>query len=192
MAERRTKMLKSLMISSVCLIFGTAFAAETAGNVIEINKDVAPEVIENGLFPKSSATTDCEEAAKAGFTCGQIVPRKVFSLPAGISFASGSARLSEPAKQLLSSFGPILKRNEASGNTVVFVGHTDITGSKSLNRRLSQQRAESVRQYFIQAFKISPAFMGAVGVGSEQLKDSSNPASSANRRVEISTKPGGN
>ena len=125
-------MLKSLMISSVCLTFGTAFAAETAGNVIEINENVAPEVIENGLFPKSSSASDCAEAAKAGFTCGQIVPRKVFSLPAGISFASGSARLSEPAKKLLASFGPILKRNEASGNTVVFVGHTDITGSKPL------------------------------------------------------------
>ncbi len=188
MAERRTKMLKSLMISSVCLTFGTAFAAETAGNVIEINENVAPEVIENGLFPKSSSASDCAEAAKAGFTCGQIVPRKVFSLPAGISFASGSARLSEAAKKLLASFGPILKRNEASGNTVVFVGHTDITGSKPLNRRLSQQRAESVRQYFIHNFDISPAFMGAVGIGSEQLKDSSNPASAVNRRVEISTK----
>jgi len=57
-----------------------------------------------------------------------------------------------------------------------------------LNRRLSQQRAESVRQYFIHNFDISPAFMGAVGIGSEQLKDSSNPASAVNRRVEISTK----
>jgi len=182
-------MFKPLMISSVCLVFGTAFAADRAGDVVEINESVAPEMIESGLFPKSPSSADCEEAAKAGFTCGQIVPRKVFSLPANISFASGSAQLSESAKKLLAGFGPILKRNEASGNSVVFIGHTDVTGSKQLNQRLSRQRAESVRQYFISNFGVSPSFMRSVGVGSEQLKDRSEPASSVNRRVEISTRP---
>jgi flagellar motor protein MotB len=54
--------------------------------------------------------------------------------------------------------------------------------------RLSQQRAESVRQYFIASFGISPAFLSSVGVGSEQLKDPAAPASAVNRRVEISTR----
>jgi len=182
-------MLKSMMISCVCLVFGTAFAADKVGDVVEINESIAPEVIESGLFPKSPSTTDCEEAAKAGFTCGQIVPRKVFSLPANISFASGSAQLSESAKKLLAGFGPILKRNEASGTPVVFIGHTDITGSKQLNQRLSMRRAESVRQYFITNFGISPSFLRATGVGSEQLKDTKDPASGVNRRVDISTRP---
>lgn len=180
--------IRSIVLASICLAFGTAFAADKAGDVIELNDDIAPEVIESGLFPKSSTASDCAEAAKAGFTCGQIVPRKVFSLPSAISFATGSAKLSEPAKKLLAGFGPILKRNESSGNKVVLVGHTDITGSKKLNMRLSQQRAESVREYFIANFGISPAFLSSVGVGSEQLKDPAAPASAVNRRVEISTR----
>jgi outer membrane protein OmpA-like peptidoglycan-associated protein len=180
--------LRSIVLASICLAFGTVFAADHAGDVIELNGNIAPEVIENGLFPKSATANDCAEAAKAGFTCGQIVPRKVFSLPSGISFASGSAKLSEPAKKLLAGFGPILKRNESSGNKVVLVGHTDVTGSKTLNMRLSQLRAESVRQYFITNFGISPSFLSSVGVGSQQLKDPGEPASGVNRRVEISTR----
>ena len=177
-------MPKSLMISLICLVFGAASAADNSGDVVEINESIAPEAIESGLFPKSSITAACEEAAKAGFTCGQIVPRKVFSLPSNISFASGSAQLSDAAKSLLAGFGPALKRNEASGSSVIFIGHT---GSKRLNQNLSEQRAEAVRQYFISNFEISPSFLKASGVGSAQLKDKGDPSSSVNRRVEIST-----
>ncbi|GEC95939.1 hypothetical protein ZRA01_20120 [Zoogloea ramigera] len=181
--------IKSLVLASACLLFGTAFAADNRSEVIEINDSLAPEAIESGLFPKSPTAADCAEAAKAGFTCGQIVPRKVFSLPASISFGTNSSELSAAARSMLAGFGPVLKRNEASGNKVVFVGHTDITGSRALNMRLSQRRAESVRQYFIREFGISPSFVGAIGVGPQQLKDKQNPASAANRRVEITTKP---
>ena len=187
-------MFKSFVVSSLCAALGLAFApaafsADKLGEVVEINEQLSPEAIENGLFPKTANSADCEAAAKAGFTCGQIVPRKTYSLPANISFGSGSAQLSDSARKLLAEFGPVFKRNEGSGNKVVFVGHTDITGSAALNKRLSQQRAESVRQYFIKNFSVAPSFLGAVGVGSEQLKDKGNPASPANRRVEISTKP---
>lgn len=187
-------MLKSLMILSINLAFGVAIASDNNGSVVELNGTVAPEVIENGLFPKSSASSDCEEAAKAGFTCGQIVPRgivpqKVFSLPGNVSFASGSSQLTEAAKAVLASFGPVLKRNEGNTNSVVFVGHTDITGSKQVNQLLSQRRAEAVRKYFITTFGVSPSFLKAKGVGSDQLKDKENPSSSVNRRVEISSQP---
>ena len=178
--------IKSLVLASACLLFGTAFAADNRSEVIEINDSLAPEAIESGLFPKSPTAADCAEAAKAGFTCGQIVPRKVFSLPASISFGTNSSELSAAARNMLAGFGPVLKRNEASGNKVVFVGHTDITGSRALNMRLSQRRAESVRQYFIREFDISPSFVGAIGVGPQQLKDKQNPASAANQRGAVS------
>ena len=72
---------------------------------------------------------------------------------------------------------------------VVLSGFCDSLGSEAYNIRLSQRRAESVRQYFIREFGISPSFVGAIGVGPQQLKDKQNPASAANRRVEITTKP---
>lgn len=188
-------MIKFRTAVSACAFVGLGVltfpvVAEEVGGSVEIGAQLTPEAIENGLFPKAGGSSDCEEAAKAGFTCGQMVSRKVFSLPVGISFATGSAQLSEAARQLLAQFGPIFKRNEASGNKVVFVGHTDVTGSTQLNKRLSHQRAEAVRQYFIRNHAVSPSFVTAVGVGSEQLKDKNNPASPTNRRVEITTRAG--
>jgi len=186
-------MIKFRTAASVCALLGLGVlplpvVAGQADGSVEINAQLTPEAIESGLFPKAANSSDCEEAAKAGFTCGQMVSRKVFSLPVGISFATGSAQLSEAARQLLAQFGPVFKRNETSGNKVVFVGHTDVTGTVPLNKRLSQQRAEAVRQYFIQNFALAPSFASAIGVGSEQLKDKSNPASPANRRVEITAR----
>ncbi|HNH92047.1 OmpA family protein [Accumulibacter sp.] len=186
--------IKFRTLASFCALLGLAALASPAlaqppDESVEISAELTPEAIESGLFPSAGNSDDCAEAAKAGFTCGQIVSRRVFSLPVGISFATGSAQLSEAARRLLAQFGPIFKRNEASGNKVVFVGHTDITGSVQLNRRLSQQRAEAVRQYFLRNYALSPSFASAIGVGSEQLKDKSDPASPINRRVEITARP---
>ena len=118
--------IKSLVLASACLLFGTAFAADNRSEVIEINDSLAPEAIESGLFPKSPTAADCAEAAKAGFTCGQIVPRKVFSLPASISFGTNSSELSAAARSMLAGFGPDwFKNNLASQYAAIVRDHTD-------------------------------------------------------------------
>jgi outer membrane protein OmpA-like peptidoglycan-associated protein len=183
-------MLKRIVVSSATVLLAVALsplavAAGSAGEVVEVNSALSQEDIQAGLFPQSAQSQDCKEAEAAGFSCGQIVPTKTFSLPANPSFAAGSSRLSDSAIAFLAKFGPVFKRNETSGNKVVFIGHTDVTGSPQLNKRLSQQRANSVRQYFINNFAVSPSFMEAVGVGSAQLLDKSDPSSPSNRRVEI-------
>ncbi len=186
----RSSVLSLLLCSALGLVFSpAATAAGPASGVVELTGQVTAESIEEGLFPRSATASDCAEAAKAGFTCGQIVSRKTYSLPVDVSFAIGSAQISAAAMSLLAQFGPVLKRNEQSGNKVVFVGHTDASGSQQLNQRLSKQRAEAVRQYFIKDFGVAPSFLAASGVGSAQLKDKDNPNSAVNRRVEITTRP---
>ncbi len=49
--------------------------------------------------------------------------------------------------------------------TAIIEGHTDSTGSEEYNQQLSQQRAESVRQYFIDNFSIAPERLQAKGFG---------------------------
>lgn len=192
-------MFKFSSVLCVCTTLGLGLlpalaAADQSSNVVEINQQLTAEVIEDGLFPKSgnvsSTARDCEEAAKAGFTCGQIVPRKTFSLPVVVSFALNSATLTEAAKSVLAQFGPVLRRNETSGRKVVFIGHTDITGSVQLNNRLSKARAEAVREYFIRDFGVASSFLVAEGVGSSQLKNKADPTGAENRRVEITTTTG--
>jgi len=65
-------------------------------------------------------------------------------------------------------------------------GHTDSKGSNSYNKKLSQRRADSVRDYLIKK-NVNGARLKAVGFGEEQPIDSNRTADgrARNRRVEF-------
>ncbi len=70
-------------------------------------------------------------------------------------------------------------------NVFVVVGHTDAKGSRDYNLKLSQRRADAVRDMLISTFRILPGRLVALGLGEEQLQDQSNPNASVNRRVQL-------
>ena len=65
-------------------------------------------------------------------------------------------------------------------------GHTDNTGSKSVNDKLSQARADAVRKYLIDNGR-NANNLTAVGYGSDNPigDNATNEGRQANRRVEI-------
>jgi outer membrane protein OmpA-like peptidoglycan-associated protein len=67
----------------------------------------------------------------------------------------------------------------------VVVGHTDAKGSRDYNLKLSQRRADAVRDMLISTFRIEPSRLIAVGLGEEQLQDPNNPDADVNRRVQL-------
>jgi OOP family OmpA-OmpF porin len=69
--------------------------------------------------------------------------------------------------------------------TFIVVGHTEATGRRADNLTLSQRRADSIRAVLVGVFKISPKRVQALGLGEEQLKDPSSPASLVNARAQI-------
>lgn len=71
---------------------------------------------------------------------------------------------------------------------IVVVGHTDSTGDEARNRKLSEQRAETVKAYFVAAGVESHRVL-AEGKGSKQpATDNKTPEERAkNRRVEVET-----
>lgn len=73
-----------------------------------------------------------------------------------------------------------------SGPEVQVTGHTDTVGSEDDNDRLSQQRAEEVRNW-LAGQGIDRSLMSAVGRGERELKEPTvdNISSAANRRVEV-------
>jgi outer membrane protein OmpA-like peptidoglycan-associated protein len=71
--------------------------------------------------------------------------------------------------------------------TFLVIDHTESTGRRDANLTLSQRRAESIREVLAGTFKISPKRLQALGLGEEQLRDSSRPASPANGRAQIAT-----
>jgi len=65
-------------------------------------------------------------------------------------------------------------------------GHTDNVGSKALNQKLSERRAESVKKYLIEKFKINAARIESKGFGFSKPVASNKTAKgkAQNRRIE--------
>lgn len=66
-------------------------------------------------------------------------------------------------------------------------GHTDSDGDPGANKRLSQSRADAIREYIIQKGQIDPTRIEAIGYGSDQpiVTENSIDAKRINRRVEF-------
>ena len=65
------------------------------------------------------------------------------------------------------------------------LGHTDASGSKAYNQRLSKLRAEEVKHYLVNDCGMEADKLQAVGVGEDYLADPANPRADINRRVEF-------
>ncbi len=102
----------------------------------------------------------------------------------GVHFESGKAALTPNSFAILDQVFRSLR--EWPEVRIEIRGYTDSIGSATLNQRLSQKRAESVRDYLIQK-GVDPSRIRAVGMG-EQDPIAPNTVASGrakNRRVEI-------
>ncbi len=102
----------------------------------------------------------------------------------GVTFKSGSAELSDNAKVVLDAvYRTLVDYPEMS---VQVRGHTDNTGSRDLNIRLSGMRAESVKSYLV--FKgIGTERIETVGFGPDKpiATNSTEEGRALNRRIEF-------
>ena len=101
-----------------------------------------------------------------------------------ITFAFDSADLQPEDRELLARIAGVLLT--AEGYRIQIFGHTDDVGSDEYNLRLSERRAEAVRDYLVQA-GLDPAIITTRGFGkSKPLVAGSSPEARArNRRVEL-------
>jgi hypothetical protein len=66
-------------------------------------------------------------------------------------------------------------------------GHTDSDGNPDLNLKLSQKRADAIKQYIIEKGSIEPSRIDAVGYGNQKpiIEENTPEAKKINRRVEF-------
>ena len=107
---------------------------------------------------------------------------------AGIAFEPNRATITKASNPVLDKAVAVLK--EHATVRIEIAGHTDNAGTPEANRTLSQQRADAVRQYFIDK-GIDGARLTAVGFGPDKpIADNATPAGRAkNRRVEFRLLP---
>ncbi len=104
-----------------------------------------------------------------------------------INFATAKAVIPPQYFSQLDEIGKGMTKLE--GYSFEIGGFTDQRGSDISNMRLSEKRAESVRQYLIKNFKINPERLISKGYGNTVLLDKSNNESGwkKNRRVVITS-----
>jgi CHAT domain-containing protein/tetratricopeptide (TPR) repeat protein len=107
------------------------------------------------------------------------------SLDLEVMFEYDSATIGPKARATLETLGRTLIRPELNGAIFVIAGHTDAAGSDSHNQSLSERRAEAVKVFLGQQFKLSPNQLLAIGFGRSQLKNAADPSAAENRRVQI-------
>lgn len=100
-----------------------------------------------------------------------------------VQFPTGSSTLGGESYPHLNRLAVFL--NEHPETKLEIQGHTDNVGAKMMNKRLSEARANSVRDYLIQKAGIAPSRISAYGYGDEKpIETNLTPdGRSQNRRV---------
>lgn len=109
----------------------------------------------------------------------------------GMEFPSAKANITEKNKPLLGKVQKVME--EFGSSTVVVEGHTDSVGGKKINDRLSQNRAEAVKNYLQSnsGAMSEDSKIEAVGYGYQKPLATNKTANgrAQNRRVDIIIKP---
>jgi OOP family OmpA-OmpF porin len=102
-----------------------------------------------------------------------------------ISFASNSSKIASKFDTQMQQAADFVKAHP--GKKLIVEGHTDNTGSASVNQRLSQKRADTVRWILVRDYGVNRANLKAVGLGEKNpIADNKNQAGRmANRRVIV-------
>jgi len=102
----------------------------------------------------------------------------------GVTFESGSARLTAAAKRVLDDVaGELIQR---SNIRVTVVGHTDSLGNAHKNMRLSEKRAKAVASYLVRhGVPVSRLRYGGKGEEMPLASNATPEGRATNRRVEL-------
>jgi len=109
------------------------------------------------------------------------------ALPSGILFDVGKDVLKPAAKDSLAKAAATLKKSETD---IIVQGHTDATGSNSINQPLSERRAGHVRDFLVNN-GVPASRLSSVGYGSSRpaVPNDSEANRALNRRVQLEISP---
>ncbi|MDO2948976.1 OmpA family lipoprotein [Aeromonas simiae] len=112
----------------------------------------------------------------------------ILNMPNSITFDSSSAQLKPAGANTLSGVATVVAEFDKTRLNVI--GHTDSTGTRELNMKLSKQRADAVANQLI-ASGVAGSRIVTAGVGPDQpvASNSTEAGKAQNRRVTITLTP---
>lgn len=137
--------------------------------------------------PDGTRTRSFRPAVRvAGTAAAAAQPGKANIL---VTFVTNSADLTGSAKKALDVLAAAMKSDKLATVKFTIEGHADPRGNDDANQKLSQARAESVREYLVASHGVAAERVNAVGKGSSALLKPNEPAAPENRRVTIVANP---
>jgi len=101
-----------------------------------------------------------------------------------LQYETGSAQIQAKSYSYLNYLINIMKKNP--GYKAVFEGHTDNVGDEDANQKLSQDRVDAVKTYFVsKGISADRVTTKAFGSKKPKYKNDSAAGRAKNRRVEI-------
>ena len=145
----------------------------------------AGAIIGNKMDKQKKELEAIEHAQVEAINGGEAL---LVTFESGILFATNSSTLNSVSRNSLSQFASSLHANPDT--EVNIIGHTDNTGTDAINNPLSQDRANSVKNFLI-SNGVSAARMSSAGMGSTQpiATNATVEGRTQNRRVEIMIVP---
>ena len=146
----------------------------------------APELADPVAIERYTRALDDSTSTHAG---GKDI---TVTLASDVTFASDSADLTPAADTQLQTVATQLKQHP-DGGTLTIVGHTDDIQDDAYNQALSEKRANAVKTRLEQLTSLDKWKTSVSGKGESQpkIKDTTDQARAANRRVEITLTPTG-
>ncbi|MCI0466703.1 MAG: OmpA family protein [Beijerinckiaceae bacterium] len=107
------------------------------------------------------------------------------SIDIDLNFEYNSSRLAPSEMSKARTIGEALSSSVFKGSTFLVEGHTDAKGGNAFNQRLSERRADTIKHFLVEHYRISPANLRPVGYGETKLKNNDDPFGAENRRVRV-------
>ena len=153
---------------------------------IEQSSHTVPELADPVAIERYTRALDDSTSTHAG---GKDI---TVTLASDVTFASDSADLASGAQAQLQTVAGQLGQYP-DGGTLTIVGHTDDIQDDAYNQTLSEKRANAVKTRLEQLTKLDKWKTSVSGKGESEpkIKDTTDEARAANRRVEITLTPTG-
>ena len=165
---------KTSLVDSLKFLLGSAFSI----NADDVSVKAAQAVVTDAATAVVQAGEE-EEAAV-------IADMSLANIDLNIQFDSGKAEIKQRYNKMLNAFAHYLIENDKGGE---IAGHTDNSGDAAMNLRLSEDRANAVRDYLI-AQGVNGDKLIAVGYGQERPRadNGTDEGRAQNRRIEFNAK----
>lgn len=136
--------------------------------------------------PAPATPNPADDAARAKI-CQDELNKIVSANP--VDFLRDRIELTQKGKATAADLAVVIRA--CPGMNVEIQGHTDKTGKRQNNIRLSKKRAEAVKQYLVE-LGLSPDTLTAVGFGPDRpvASNRTEAGRAQNRRIEFRVSPG--